>query len=250
MAEIPERYTKEHMHAYRERVARFKQRHPEAKLPAIDRRDLLIVSMAISGYRNGMLLAAELGDIKTFEYICEERQAGRDGWEKIPDIINVEGRTEKETPLLCAIERKRLGAAEWLLRHGAKVGKDFAYNPVIIACDQGCIPALNMFKHYGVDFNQGYLHKTKKGKQVIYPLTVAMAGNNPKVVQWLVDNGASIDVPLFGKLTARDISKLPVPKEDMSPEIKEILVKQAAKTQVPTKPISFWKRLVIRQIGV
>ena len=248
MTEIPKRYTKEHMHAYRERVARFKQRHPEAKLPAIDRRDLVIASMVIRGYRNAMLLSAELGDIKTFEYICEEKQAGRHGWDKIPDIINVEGRTEKDTPLLCAIQRKRLGAAKWLLQRGARiVPTKGGWNAVFEACHQGSIPALNLLKRYGIDFNQGYVNKTNKDQKVFYPLSVAFADKNPKVVQWLLDNGASIDVPLFGKLTARDVSKIPGSEEAIGSEIKEMLVKKAAETPAPVKPVSFWKRLANRR---
>ena len=102
------------------------------------------------------------------------------------------------TALFNAVKRKRLGTAEYLLKNGAKILPNRkGWNPVLWACHEGFIPALNMFKHYGVDFNKPYSRWFwKKGlpkKETIYPITVALLSNKASSVRWLLDNGISVN---------------------------------------------------------
>ena len=164
---------------------------------------------------------------------------------------------EGNTGLMNAVQRKRLGTAEWLLNHGAKIlPNKRGWNPVLWACRQGCIPALNMFKHYGVDFNQPVVAWEwwgMKGKHCryilpkkiqVYPIMVALC--QPKALQWLIDNGASIDVRYSDGKSLRDLLNK---KGVLRSEAYKILGKKAAQTPAPVqqpKP-SFWKRLSFGQ---
>ncbi len=66
--------------------------------------------------------------------------------------------------LMYAIKRKRVGTAEWLYMQGAKIlPNKYGWDPLLWAVHDGCLPALNMFYHRGVDFNQPRQIKEKNG---------------------------------------------------------------------------------------
>ena len=131
--------------------------------------------------------------------------------------------------------RKRLGVAELLLDHGAKIlSNKEGWNPVLLACASGCVPALNMFAHHCIDFNKGYTHwKKREGfklpeKSILYPLTVACEYKQPKAVQFLLNHGVSIDTPQYGKFSIRDVVSL-IP-DHFDPETRKILQEYTQKT--------------------
>ena len=140
------------------------------------------------------------------------------------------------------------------MTHGAKIlPNKGSWNPVLWACYEGCIPALNMFKHHGVDFNQPYVRREwKKGlpkKCFYYPIEIAVCSDHPKapkVVQWLLDNGVSIDnKKRKGFFSIREVF-LQKP-EVFSPEVRQILRIKVAQTPAPLQQpkISFWQRFSI-----
>ena len=155
---------------------------------------------------------------------------------------------EGNTALLRAIERRRLGVAEWALSRGAKIlPNKRGWNPVLLACYTGCVPALNMFQHYGIDLNQPYSYwvwdKKIPCKRFYYPIEVAVYSNQPqapKAVQWLIDHNVSIDNQKKGNFSIREtLQKKP---ELFQPEIREILVRKVTETPGLQKHISEKKR--------
>ena len=184
--------------------------------------------------------AAALGDVELCKTLHEKLGA---------DVNMKDG---KNTALACAVERRRLPAARWLLEHGAKIlpNKD-GWNPVLWACFDACIPALNMFKHYGIDLNQPYsFWQMRKGiphRIIFYPIEAAVCSkhpNAPKTVQWLLDNGVSIDKTKGQRHSIREI--LISRPNFFHPEVRKILARKAAETPEPQAPVvqpTFWKRI-------
>ena len=168
-----------------------------------------------------LIEAAALGQTKTCEAMLGE------GFEA---NINTQD-SDKRTALYHAIRRKRLGTASYLLEHGARVDipNEHVLPPVLKACEDGCIPVLNMFKHHKIDFNKGY-ELIKRGKTrfshpkkcILYPLEVAFFGKQTKVVRWLLDNGADVNIfnPSVGKYTVRLLAE---EENFLDPETKGIL---------------------------
>ena len=146
-------------------------------------------------------------------------------------LVDIDAKdTTGNTGLMNAVERKRLGTAEWLLQHGAKIlpNKD-GWNPVLLACYQGCIPALNMFKHHGVDFTQPYSKwewkKAFPRKHLYYPIEIAVLSNQTKVVQWLFNNGVSVNDKLEKGYSVRQM--LATKPEYFTQEIRQILIEKS-----------------------
>ena len=186
--------------------------------------------------------AAALGDLELCQRLLEDGAP--------VNMKNAEG----YTALMNTVKRKRLRVAEYLLAHGAKImSEKNGWNPVLDACSTGCIPALNMFKHYGVDFNKTYVYRKKSSKlrvstrRVVSPLMVACAFKQPKAVQFLLDNGADIDQVSLG-WTIRDMVL-------QSPEVfdeatRHILLKKIQETPRPkSKTCRSWprQRLVLQR---
>ena len=251
---------------YVQRIQRVKKAHPDTYFPSNYHRTMMTVDMlgidnmlSIEEYApwfcrsrgipssvqkmasDAIIHAAALGDLVECDFLRKELWA---------DVNKKD--FDGDTALLCAIERKRLGAAEWLLKHGAKIlPNKKGWNPVLVACAEGCIPALNMFKYYGIDFNQPYTRwEWEKGlpkKHFRYPIEIAVFSDHPKApktVQWLLDNGVSIDNKKEkGFLSIREV--LLQKPEVLSPEVQQVLRIKAAQTPaplpVPQKP--FWQRL-------
>lgn len=167
--------------------------------------------------------AAAVGNLELCQRLCTETGAP----------LNMKDE-EGHTALMNAVKRKRLGAAECLLKQGAKIlSEKDGWNPVLEACASGCVPALNMFKHYGVDFNQQYvfwkkLGKFKPQKEVLSPLVVACTFRQPKVVQFLLDNGADIDLVGFQNCSVRDLVMLT--PENLDETTRQILLKKVQET--------------------
>ena len=180
---------------------------------------------------DALIHAAALGRTKTCGMMLDDLKA------------NINARDSKgNTALFNAVRRKRLGTAAYLWEHGAKIlpNKE-GLNPVLWACYEGCVPALNMFQHYGVDFNQPYSWWVwKKGlpqKNIIYPIEAAVCSENPKAakaVQWLLDRDVSIDHKREGKLSIREVMQ--VNPTVLIPEIRAVLSKktQADSQIIPT----------------
>lgn len=168
--------------------------------------------------KNTLPYLAPLGDTKLCDKVF---QTG---------LVDINAKDDKgNTGLMNAVERKRLGTAEWLLQHGAKILPNKAgWNPVLLACWQGCIPALNMFKHYGVDFTQPYTHWDWKGtlpiKRLYYPIEIAVLSNQTKAVQWLFDNGINVNDKIEKGYSVRQM--LAAKPEYFTQEIKEIITKK------------------------
>ncbi|MGN0919181.1 MAG: ankyrin repeat domain-containing protein [Alphaproteobacteria bacterium] len=256
---------------YVRRMNKVKKEHPDTYFPSDYHRTMLTIGMggidlmltaeemAPWFFRSGgipssvqklagdtMIHAAALGDTEECDFLQK----------KLWGNINKKN-SKGDTPLSCAIERKRLGTAEWLLQRGAKIiPNKKGWNPVLLACADGCIPALNMFKHHGIDFNQPYPRwEWEKGlpkKHFTYPIEVAVLSNHPnapKVVQWLLDNGVSIDNKKEkGLLSIREV--LLKKPEVLDPEVRQILRIKVAQTPLP-QPVkqqkislgrlSFWR---------
>ena len=180
--------------------------------------------------QEALIHAAALGDKETCENIHKDFETD----------INVKDK-KGNTALLTSVERKRLQVTQWLLDKGAKIlpAKN-GWNPVFEACCEGCIPALNMFMHYGVDFNQPYFHWTwKKGiphKDYYYPIEVAVVSKHPnaaKTVQWLLDHGVSIDNKHKDRPSIRTVLK--TNPSVFQPEIREILTRESVRTREPVQ---------------
>ena len=163
--------------------------------------------------------------------------------------INAKDKKGK-TALMKSVERKRLQVAQWLLEKGAKIlpRKD-GWNPIFEACYKGCIPALNMFLYYGVDFNQPYSHWSwKKGiphKEYHYPIEVALVSQHPnvaKTVQWLLDHGVSIDNNSKDRPSILTILK--TNPDVFRPEIQEILTRASLQRSEPVQSVK--KTLLIK----
>ncbi len=189
-----------------------------------------------------LMHAAALGDKELCENIHKDFETD----------INAKTGTKRDTALLASVERKRLQATRWLLEHGAKIlpNKD-GWNPVLWACFDACIPALNMFKHYGIDLNQPYsFWQMRKGiphRIIFYPIEAAVCSkhpNAPKTVQWLLDNGVSIDKTKGRRHSIREI--LISRPNFFHPEVRKILARKATETPEPQAPVvqpTFWKRI-------
>lgn len=141
--------------------------------------------------------------------------------------------------LMWAVGRNRLGVAEWLLARGAKISfNKKTGHPVLWACYKGCVPALNMFRYYGVDFNKPCARWVWKmgipRKEFYYPIEIASLSDQPqaaKAVQWLVDHDVSIDNKKPGFLSIREeLQALP---DNFQPGIREILAQKAKETPLP-----------------
>ena len=263
---IFEKLSPERKEEYAQRIKAVKKAHPNTYFPSDYHRTMLTINMmGINGMLaieesapwfcrssgipssvqklagDAMIHAAALGDTKECEFLRKDLWANLDRKDH-----------DGDTALLNAVMRKRLGTAEWLLDHGAKIlPNKKGWNPVLVACAEGCIPALNMFKYHGVDFNQPYARwEWEKGfpkKHLRYPIEIAAFSshpNAPKVVQWLLDNGVSIDNKKEkGFLSIREV--LLQKPEVLAPEIQQILRIKAAQTPAPL-PVAkktFWKRL-------
>ena len=96
---------------YRRRIERIKEKHPDTHFSSEAARELICAAMGIRYYRAAINMASELGDTRLCEEIYKENQI----YKKVHDVINVRYSSMKETPLMNAVQRKRLGTAEWLL---------------------------------------------------------------------------------------------------------------------------------------
>jgi len=226
---------------YERRIKRIKEKHPTTFYPSETPRRRLNFTMYLGDDKNAINMAAALGDTQ----LCQHIYRGN------PEVIDAKYSENGDTPLMNAVQRKRLGTAEWLLQHGANIlPNKKGYNPVLWACVKGYIPALNMFKHYGVDFNQPVVHWSWFGcpgdrhlprKEIVYPIMLAL--RQPKTLQWLIDNGASIDVRYeTGKSIRDNLEKHP---ERFVSECRKILLKKAAETPIPVQKSQkgFWASL-------
>ena len=144
---------------------------------------------------------AKLGQVKRGQGIINDLKA---------DVNYVDGCGR--TPLYYAIERKRLGMAEMLLKHGAKNLSAYGKKtPLFRACRDGFIPGISLLIKYGADVNQTIFYrdwnKWYLGYQTwqLYPLgwTLANSKNSARVCQMLLDNGADIDREFCPKHTIR-----------------------------------------------
>lgn len=203
---------------YKRRIAQVKDAHPYTRYPSEQARTLLPFAMYLRD-KNAINMAAQLGDTKLCQYLYHENS----------DIVNTKYPGSGNTPLMNAVERKRLGTAEWLLQHGAKIlPNKKGWNPVLLACHNGCIPALNMFKHYGVDFNQPFSRwEWKKGlprKHLCYPIEIAILSNQTKAVQWLFDHGVNVNDTMEKGYSVHQM--LAAKPEYFTQEIKEIITKK------------------------
>ena len=70
-------------------------------------------------------------------------------------------------------------------------------NVVLDACISGASPALDMFNHYRVDFNQPFSawewKRTLLRKLLYYPIEIAIIFNQTKTVQWLFDHVINVN---------------------------------------------------------
>lgn len=245
-------YSPEKLAEYKCHIKKAKERTPDLHEPSEAARECLPYAMGLRYYKGAINMAAELGDTKLCEYIYKENQI----YKKHPDVINARYGEGKWTPLMNAVARKRLGTAEWLLQHGAKIlPNKSGWNPVLWACRDGCIPALNMFKHHGVDFNQPYPRwQWKKGlprRHLYYPIEIALLANQAKAVQWLFNNGVRVDDKSKKGCSIREMF-LENPAY-FTQEMRQILIEKIAdesqqvnqSTPKHPKKCSFWQRLCI-----
>lgn len=193
-----------------------------------------------------LIEAAALGQTKTCGRMLGE------GLEANIDAQDSEGCTA----LYHAIRRKRLGTASYLLDHGARVDipNKHVLPPVLKACEDGCVPALNMFKHYKIDFNKGYelIERGKNRfsrptKRILYPLEVAFFFKRTKAVRFLLDNGADVNLfnPSVGKYTVHLLAE---EENFLDPETKEILTKKIRENPVsPVNPMTPQKHSLIQR---
>ncbi len=233
---------------YMRRINRVIKAHPYDRYPSQFDRDFLCYAMRLNLTSTSMNMASRLGDTKLCEKIYSEKS----------NTINAKD-NKGNTPLMNAVQRKRLGTAEWLLQHGAKILPNKAgWNPVLLACWQGCIPALNMFKHYGMDFTQPYKHLEWKGsiprQRLIFPIEIAVLSNQAKAVEWLFNNGVSVNDKMEKGYSVRQM--LAAKPEYFTQEIKEIVMKKMFDEsqeaiqdiqKIPQKR-SFWQRISFGRI--
>ena len=239
---------------YKRRIQKIKERTPDFHEPSEAARECLVYAMGLRYYKEAINMAAELGDTKLCEHICKENQIYRNH----PDVVNARCGKRKWTPLMNAVNRRRLGTAEWLLQHGAKIMPcKGGHNPVLQACFQGCVPALNMFKYHGVDFNKPFVvwiwgkeSNFLPHRCVLYPIWCTF--RSPKAFQWMIDNGMSIDVKFQGETLRERFKKRPDSFNQACQQIltKKILeesekaVKETQKKVISTQPKkTFWQRL-------
>ena len=118
--------------------------------------------------------------------------------------INYRGGKVGHTPLHQALIGKRLGMAEYLLKKGAKIRQNKnGDTPLVWACAFGGSHDISVFHRYGFDFNKpDVVWNVKKeffgwGRVKHYPVAVAFACHNPKVLQKLIDTGVRLDIPVF-----------------------------------------------------
>ena len=123
-----------------------------------------------------------------------------------------------EEAYLQALDRKRLGTAGYLWAHLSAPQRAQA---VVLACMEGCMPALNMFKYRQADFNQPYEWEEKQYwfakpiQRKVYPLEGACAHGQTKVIHFLIENGATINACNGGShIRAMVFAKKPVLDEE------------------------------------
>ena len=183
---------------------------------------------------DALIEAAALGNTKTCEAMLGEGLEAN---------INAQD-SEKRTALYHAIRRKRLGTASYLLDHGARVDipNEHVLPPVLKACHDGCMPVLNMFKHHKIDFNRGYeliergkTRFSRPTKTILYPLEAAFFGKQAKVVRFLLDNGADVNIfnPYAGIYTVHQMAKEADFSDFLDPETKGILMQKLRENPVP-----------------
>ena len=180
---------------------------------------------------NALPHAGALGNTKECDFLINS-------WYADVDTKDADG----YTALFNAVRRKRLGTAEYLLKNGAKIlPNKKGWNPVLWACREEFIPALNMFKHYGVDFNRPYAQWTwKKGlpkKEWIYPIKIALLSNKASSVRWLLDNGISVNDQAGKDCTVRGLFEQN-PKfftQEIQQMMAEKMLSEPEKT-IPTRP--------------
>lgn len=150
---------------------------------------------------------------------------------------DVGGKVSEEA-YLCALERKRLGTASYLWGHLSDNQKTQA---VVLACMEGCMPALNMFKYHMVDFNQPYEWEerprwfVKPLKRKIYPLEGACAHGQSKAIQFLIENGAKVSACNGG----RHIRAMVFAQESiLDEETKELLIQTMNQESLPSAVIT------------
>ncbi len=161
--------------------------------------------------------AAFLGDTKTCKYLHEVLHG------KI-----------SENAYLQALERKRLGTAGYLWQHLSATQRTQA---VVLACMEGCMPALNMFKYHQVDFNEPYeeeerLHwYSKPLKRKIYPLEGACSQGQSKAIYFLIENGAKVNACNGGEHIRAMVFAT---KSILDEETKQFLIQAMNKEGIPS----------------
>lgn len=180
------------------------------------------VSKSVKSVASDALIeAAALGQTEMCRWLIKDLKA------------NVNARdSEKRTPLCHAIRRKRLGTASYLMDQDASVDVPKEnFSPVLTACVEGCVPALNMFKYHKIDFNKGYEYIVRESKfswptkRIMYPLEAACLGRQNRAVRWLLDNDVDVNIfnPSVGIYTIHRLVKEADFSDFLDPETKAIL---------------------------
>ena len=162
--------------------------------------------------------AAFLGDTDTCKYLHEELGGNID-----------------KTSVHLALDRKRLGTAGYLWEHLSS--GDERQEAIALACQDGCMPALNMFKYHKVDFNLPYRYQWKQHwysrpeKKEIYPLEVACLWGQSKAIRFLCENGAKIGLAHEGKTIRAIIYQKDSP---LDAETKQFLIQAMRKEGIPS----------------
>ena len=166
--------------------------------------------------------AAFLGDTHSCRYLHEELGGAID-----------------QTSVLLALDRKRLGTAGYLWEHLSS--GDARQEAIVLACQNGCMPALNMFKYHKVDFNLPYRYQWKSHwysrpeVREIYPLEVACLWGQSKVIRFLCENGAKIGLAHEGKTIRAMISQKDSP---LDAETKQFLIQTMNKEAIPSTVVT------------
>ncbi|MBP5344521.1 MAG: hypothetical protein J6Y85_05570 [Alphaproteobacteria bacterium] len=193
----------------------------EAKMPSFGPSPVMHGAVPRSVSRmaaNTMSHAAFLGDTETCKYLHEELGGAID-----------------QTSYFLALDRKRLGTAGYLWEHLSS--GDARQKAIVFACQNGCMPALNMFKYHKVDFNLPYRYEyrphwySRPERREIYPLEVACLWGQSKAIRFLCENGAKIGLAHEGKTIRAMIYQKDSP---LDAETKQFLIQAMHKEGIPS----------------